>query len=211
MTFEIIYVIIINMKLVLFFITTLLSFSLHAELSFYSSANHEMDYAPLEQPLSEEEMQTCSNVEDGFLIAFPLSDRHLKIRSEFNESPNARTINGVTQAHWGIDVALKTGTPVYAAHDGRVTAAYEDKKWGNGLHVVLETKDGTRGTAYLHLSTISVKQNDLVTKGTKIGSSGNTGTSTGEHLHFSYKLKCPGIGKFVYRDPVPRFSDYPQK
>jgi murein DD-endopeptidase MepM/ murein hydrolase activator NlpD len=199
------------MKLMTLFLVTVVSFSLHAELSFYSSANHEMDYAPLDYTLSEKEMNACSNIEDNFTILFPLSDKSLPIKSGFNSSPNARTIKGVTEAHWGIDMACKTGTPVYAAHDGIVTAAYEDKQWGNGKHVSMETQDGARGTAYLHLSLISVKQNMLIKAGTKVGEVGNTGFSTGEHLHFSYKVKCPAIGKFVYRDPVGRFSDYPKK
>ncbi len=199
------------MKLMVLSLVFAGSFSVYAELSFYSSANHEMDYAPLEYTLSEKEMNACSNIEDNFIILFPLSDKSLPIKSEFNSSPNARTIKGVTEAHWGIDLACKTGTPVYASHDGVVTAAYEDKQWGNGKHVSMETQDGSRGSAYLHLSLISVKKGMFINAGTKVGEVGNTGFSTGEHLHFSYKVKCPEIGKFVYRDPVGRFSDYPKK
>jgi murein DD-endopeptidase MepM/ murein hydrolase activator NlpD len=200
------------MKLILVIAAMLISFSLHAELSYYSSANHEMDYAPLDENMSNEEMKSvsgCEKLKDNFEIAFPLGDKSLPIASAFSQ---ARTIGGVTEPHWGIDVNAKYGADVYAAHDGIVTEAYNDTRWGNGNHVSLKTKDGSHATAYLHLSKISVSQSSkVITAGTKIGEVGNSGYSTGVHLHFSYKVWCPAFGKFMYRNPVDRFLDYPKK
>lgn len=199
------------MKLILIITTMLLSCSLHAELSFYSGVDREVDYAPLDQKLTEDVMSKaagCENLKDDFTFAFPLEDKSLPIASSFSK---ARTVNGVTEPHWGVDFNAKYGANVYAAHDGVVTAAYEDTKWGNGKHVVLKTNDGQHGTAYLHLSRISTKQNAKVKVGDIIGAVGNSGYSTGVHLHFSYKLWCSAVNDFVYRNPAGKFSDYPIK
>jgi murein DD-endopeptidase MepM/ murein hydrolase activator NlpD len=102
--------------------------------------------------------------------------------------------------HSGIDYAIKTGTPVYAAASGRVIKLWTtatgnasgstgDEAAGN--FVKLEhTRTGTTPyyTSYQHLSTVDVELGDIVELGQKIGSVGNTGNSTGSHLHFELRL-----------------------
>lgn len=87
--------------------------------------------------------------------------------------------------HTGIDYALYQGTPVLAALDGRVsrTAHFGD---GYGTHVVLE-HEGNLQTVYAHLSRVNVRYGETVREGQVIGASGNTGNSTGPHLHFEVR------------------------
>lgn len=83
--------------------------------------------------------------------------------------------------HEGIDIAVNTGTPVKAAECGVVTFAGEAGGYGN--FVKIDHGNGVV-TAYAHLSTIEVKEGQNVTADTQIALSGNTGRSTGPHLHF---------------------------
>ena len=86
-----------------------------------------------------------------------------------------------TGYHTGVDFATPVGTDVLAAADGTVANA----NWGNayGIQIVQALADGTY-VIYAHLSKSLVKPGEKVKKGQHIGESGNTGNSTGAHLHF---------------------------
>ena len=105
--------------------------------------------------------------------------------------------------HPGYDYPVKTGTPVYAAASGPVTADTDPN--GNtdaGKYVRIQHIVGSEiyQTQYLHLSEVLVSENDTVTKGkTIIGKSGNTGKSFGAHLHFEVKKLVDG--NYVSIDP----------
>ncbi len=83
--------------------------------------------------------------------------------------------------HSGIDLVAKTGTPVYAAAGGKVVLS--SWYYGYGNCVVVDHGNGLK-TRYAHLSGYSVKVGDTVGRGQQVGKSGNTGNSTGPHLHF---------------------------
>jgi murein DD-endopeptidase MepM/ murein hydrolase activator NlpD len=83
--------------------------------------------------------------------------------------------------HDGIDIGVPLGTPVLAAADGVVTFAGEES--GYGTHLEVRHADGTI-TTYSHLSKIDVVVGQAVRAGQQIAESGNTGHSTGPHLHF---------------------------
>ena len=85
-----------------------------------------------------------------------------------------------------MDLPLKTGTPVYAAFDGKVRISKRYKGYGN--LVVLRHDNGLE-TFYGHLSKIYVKDDQWVNAGTIIGLGGSTGRSTGPHLHFETRYK----------------------
>ena len=88
------------------------------------------------------------------------------------------------RTHKGIDVALPVGTPLKAVMDGTVSAAGSGTgERSYGLYVVIQHSGG-KSTLYAHMSRIQVKVGDTVVKGQIIGLSGNTGFSTGPHLHF---------------------------
>jgi len=86
--------------------------------------------------------------------------------------------------HYGIDLALKTGDTVKSAFDGVVRITRYHKNYGNV--VIIRHFNGLE-TTYAHLSKISVLQNQTVNAGSKIGLGGNTGRSTGPHLHFELR------------------------
>ena len=95
------------------------------------------------------------------------------------------TVGTLTQpfhpGHDGIDIGVPVGTPVVAAADGVVTFAGEQS--GYGTHVEVTHADGTV-TTYSHLSKIDSIVGQAVKAGQQIAESGNTGHSTGPHLHF---------------------------
>lgn len=83
--------------------------------------------------------------------------------------------------HSGIDLVAKTGTPVYASAGGKVVLS--SWYYGYGNCIVVDHGNGLK-TRYAHLSGFNVKVGDTVSRGQQIGRSGNTGNSTGPHLHF---------------------------
>ena len=86
--------------------------------------------------------------------------------------------------HWGIDFPLKIGTPIRAAADGVVQKALkEGKKSSYGKHIQIG-HDQVYSSLYAHLSKIYVEEGQHIQKGDTIGLSGNTGITTGPHLHF---------------------------
>jgi murein DD-endopeptidase MepM/ murein hydrolase activator NlpD len=92
------------------------------------------------------------------------------------------------KGHKGIDYALPLGTPVLAAADGIVEKAGVDSTgYGN---VIIIRHLWNDGTVYAHLRNWSVQVGQKVKAGEIIGYSGNTGNSTGPHLHFEYRTVC---------------------
>jgi len=83
--------------------------------------------------------------------------------------------------HTGVDISAPTGTPIYAAGDGKVIKA----EWGNGYGNEVEIDHGFGYiTKYAHMSAFSVKQGQKVKRGQEIGKVGSTGTSVSPHLHY---------------------------
>lgn len=100
-----------------------------------------------------------------------------------NPVPNGRLSQGV-HGHNGIDIAAPSGTPIYAAAPGRVVTVRSGGGYngGYGNYVELSHSNGTK-TLYAHMSAVAVSGGS-VEKGQLIGYVGNTGKSTGYHLHF---------------------------
>ncbi len=86
--------------------------------------------------------------------------------------------------HKGLDIANEEGTPVYASYMGTVISA--GIKGGYGYCVEIQHSSGYE-TLYGHLNSIAVKVGDKLNKGDLVGRMGNTGDSTGNHLHFEIK------------------------
>jgi len=89
---------------------------------------------------------------------------------------------GLSRYHKGCDIANSIGTPIVAADSGYVMLAGRDTA-GYGLQIVINHGNGFI-TRYAHLSKILVKAGQSVERGQKIALMGNTGRSTGPHLHF---------------------------
>ncbi len=104
-------------------------------------------------------------------------------------SPKGRPVSGViTQefhpGHNGLDFGIVVGTPIKSTMDGKViSAGWNDQGYGNLVIV----ENGAYRTYYAHLSSIPVAVGDSVKAGSTIGLSGNTGNSTGPHLHYEIR------------------------
>ena len=101
------------------------------------------------------------------------------ITSGFGWRPDPFT--GRQSFHRGIDLRGSIGTPVRAAKDGTVARLGNSRVYGQ---YIIMTHAGGFQTLYAHLSSFSVRQGDRVRQGAVIGAVGNTGMSTGPHLHF---------------------------
>ena len=86
--------------------------------------------------------------------------------------------------HTGVDFAVPQGTDIVAVADGVIANANWGKAYGTHLVQEVVHNDKKSWVIYAHLSKALVKIGDKVTKGQHIGESGNTGNSSGPHLHF---------------------------
>lgn len=94
-------------------------------------------------------------------------------------------IDGELRFHAGVDIANNTGTPIYAAFDGVVTVSDYDS-W-NGYYLKI-AHDSNIMTVYCHCNKLLVKEGESVKAGQKIAEMGSTGSSTGPHLHFEFRI-----------------------
>ena len=89
--------------------------------------------------------------------------------------------------HTGVDFKTRSGTNIYAVDDGVVTKANWGKAYGVQIVQEIGLHSKKQWCIYAHLSKILVKPGDKIKKGQLIAKSGNTGNSTGPHLHFEVR------------------------
>jgi hypothetical protein len=128
-------------------------------------------------------------------------DYPIVITQTFSEHEARRIANGWKQYNGGIDYAIPTGTPLYACADGQVIRAEMDAT-GYGMHVRIQ-HDGGLLSLYGHMNDVVVQVGHNVTIGQMIGRSGNTGNSTGPHLHFELRLNGVAVDPQKYLDGTP--------
>ena len=123
-----------------------------------------------------------------------------RVSSVFNPH-RVHPISGVIRAHKGVDYAAPTGTPIWAAGDGRINFA--GRKGGYGNVVMIDHGKGI-STVYGHMSRFgkSARVGRAVKQGDIIGYVGMTGAATGPHLHYEYRIK--GVHKNPATIPLPR-------
>lgn len=111
---------------------------------------------------------------------------------------------GRKRMHQGIDIAGPTGTPIYAVADGRISVCRWEKKFGN--MITIDHGYGVQ-TRYGHLSKFAVKRNARVKRGELIGFTGNSGYSTGPHLHYEVRVDGRAVNpnNYIY-DNAPQPS-----
>ncbi|MDR0283161.1 MAG: M23 family metallopeptidase [Candidatus Peribacteria bacterium] len=99
-------------------------------------------------------------------------------------------------SHQGVDIATAIGTPVYAIHEGKVIVAGVRGDWGKVI--VIEHFWNTKPlyTVYAHLSEITVNVGDVVREKQLVGNTGETGNTTGPHLHFQIETNVDGDHPF---------------
>lgn len=106
------------------------------------------------------------------------------------------------QSHTGDDFPVNEGTPIRTTIGGKVVWAGENGPWGN--LVVVENNGYQVWLA--HMSSIQVSQSDILNYGDVVGLSGNTGNSTGAHLHYGIKQKT-GENTYVWLNPQLFFTE----
>lgn len=129
----------------------------------------------------------------GLLFRFPLPSGQITSLYGPRNSP----INGQRHFHEGIDIAAHPGTDVYAAREGSVFQIGTDPVLGR---FIILSHEGGYQTVYAHLEKQFVALNQSVYSGMIIGVTGNTGLSTGPHLHFEIR----NLGE--NRDPIKLLS-----
>ncbi len=111
----------------------------------------------------------------------PLNPKNLKrISSKFGK--RFHPVDKRAKQHLGIDISSKKGTPVHASAAGTVIATITSN-YGYGNQVVVQHEYGFI-TRYAHLHSFIIKEGDTIPKGKIIGFVGNSGKSTGYHLHY---------------------------
>jgi murein DD-endopeptidase MepM/ murein hydrolase activator NlpD len=108
--------------------------------------------------------------------------------------------NGRSAMHSGIDFKGATGSPIFAAADGRVTHA----GWKSGYGKAVEITHGNgMMTRYAHLSRIDARVGQQVDAGATIGGLGSTGRSTGPHLHFEVRINDRAVNPRPFLEAAP--------
>ena len=115
------------------------------------------------------------------LTGFCMPTTHTKITDVFGYRPRRRRM------HYGLDVKVFIGDTIRAAFDGKVRVVKNQGRRGYGKYIVIRHDNGLE-TVYGHLSKQLVEENQLVKAGEVIGLGGNTGRSTGSHLHFETRF-----------------------
>ncbi|MAA66620.1 MAG: hypothetical protein CL581_17825 [Alteromonadaceae bacterium] len=138
--------------------------------------------------------------------------KHYRVTSSFNPA-RLHPVTGRHAPHNGVDTAAPMNTPIMSTGDGIVSRV------GNhpyaGRYIVID-HSGTFKTRYLHLNKVLVKRGQSVKRGQRIALSGNTGRTTGPHLHFEFHVRnhpvnpltadIPTLAK-VPKDKVPEFEN----
>lgn len=106
--------------------------------------------------------------------------------------------------HHGIDIAKSGTVPIVAVADGKVSRSYVSSTYGEVVFIVHNIDGETWETVYAHMRSGSrkVKEGDVVKQGQVIGYMGNTGRSTGQHLHFELHKGRWNVNKTNAVDPM---------
>lgn len=128
---------------------------------------------------------------------YPTSSKY-RISSGFNPK-RKHPVTGRVSPHNGTDFATPTGTPVYSTGDGQVILTTNHPYAGK--YVVIQ-HGAIYKTRYLHLSRILVKKGQKVSRGQKIALSGNTGRSTGPHLHYEFIIRDKAVNAMTANIPM---------
>ncbi len=132
-------------------------------------------------------------------LAHPIDLQRARISSRFNHR-RIHPVSGKTQSHNGVDYAAKIGTPVYAAADGKVS--FRGRKGTYGRTLIMNHGNGYK-TLYAHLSMFArdIKVDKKVKLGQIIAYVGESGLTTGPHLH--YELFIDGVATDPLSLPLP--------
>jgi murein DD-endopeptidase MepM/ murein hydrolase activator NlpD len=137
------------------------------------------------------------------VLAWPLEGR---IAQGYGQTPFSRS-SGFYSVHNGIDISGKVGTPIYSAEYGKILGVGDTdlfcKKAAYGKWILIEHENNLT-TLYAHLSKVAVAPGETIERGAILGYTGNTGLTTGPHLHFTvYDAKTARIKQSNVCGPLP--------
>ncbi len=117
---------------------------------------------------------------NGQQVYGPVMETNWRNKISSNYGWRVHPITGVRTFHDGVDIAVPVGTRLYSAVKGTVIKSYYSDSGGN--MIVIQNENGWQIT-FMHMDSRAVSAGDLVEQGQYVGNSGNTGNSTGPHLH----------------------------
>ena len=126
------------------------------------------------------------------LTGYCMPTENTKVNDIFGYRPRRRRM------HYGLDVKVEIGDTIRAAFDGKVRFVSYQRR-GYGHYMVIRHHNGLE-TLYAHLSKKLVEENAVVKAGDPIGLGGNTGRSTGPHLHFETRLLGKALNPALFFD-----------
>ncbi len=138
---------------------------------------------------------TNVTIPDSLLIdltGYCMPTENTKVNDIFGYRPRRRRM------HYGLDIKVERGDTIRAAFDGKVRYCSYQRR-GYGHYVVIRHPNGLE-TLYAHLTSRLVAENDVVKAGDPIGLGGNTGRSTGPHLHFETRLLGKALNPALFFD-----------
>ena len=146
--------------------------------------------------LSLARMAVLERALDGIPQVVPATVENITSGFGYRRDP----FNGRAAMHSGIDFKGAVGSPIFAAAEGRVTFAGWKGGYGKAVEV---THANGLVTRYAHLSRIDVKPGQQVAAGATLGGLGNTGRSTGPHLHFEVRLNDRAVNPRPFLETAP--------
>ena len=123
-----------------------------------------------------------------------------KITSGFGFRKNPHT--GKREFHNGVDIAVPMNTPILAPTGGMITEKWQSPK--GGLSIAMLCNDGSIRFGFAHLQKCLTSVGDKVSEGTVIALSGNSGKSTGPHVHFTGRIQLTHATRFMCPDSIIR-------
>jgi len=168
-----------------------------------------------EQSKSYQDVCALAQAQDQMLQSIPaiqpVSNKDLKrIASGFGM--RVHPIYKIAKMHTGLDFSADIGTEIYATGDGTIEAV-DSKLSGYGHHVIIQHGYGFE-SLYAHMSKVIVRPGEKVTRGQVIGYVGNTGASTGPHLHYEVLRNGEKVDPafYFYSDITPeQYEDLLQR
>jgi murein DD-endopeptidase MepM/ murein hydrolase activator NlpD len=169
----------------------------------------------VEQSKSYQDVFALAQAQDQMLQSIPaiqpVSNKDLKrIASGFGM--RVHPIYKIAKMHTGLDFSADIGTEIYATGDGTIEAV-DSKLSGYGHHVIIQHGYGFE-SLYAHMSKVIVRPGEKVTRGQVIGYVGNTGASTGPHLHYEVLRNGEKVDPafYFYSDITPeQYEDLLQR
>ncbi len=151
---------------------------------------------------SENTLLTITPSPDGPRLDWPVLGRISGVYG------SQRILNGQPRSpHLGIDIAAPKGTPIGAPASGRVILV-DDDMFFTGKTVMLDHGHGLT-SVYAHMDQIAVQEGQKVATGTRLGTVGSTGRSTGPHLHWGLHWYGIGLDPALLTGPMPALEPSP--